>query len=238
MFKPRHFVFLLIILISICLLADHSDNLLIQAKINKKQTFYLKVVTDKHFRYYYKWQELVRDIIENASKEFDSQLRIRFEIKEFEEIETTRVMDILPSLKKTMSAELIALAWRVSCFYNGDTRVCGLAQQVDPGDCDFVVGFSGERFGEGAGWAIDAPGRYTLITYLNYSESPLMLLDYFVHEMGHLLGAGHVEDIDSVMCGGENSSSSLKFDEKSKKLIFKNKWRNFKKMKIEIWSLI
>lgn len=215
MFKPRHFVFLLIILISICLLADHSDNFLIQAQINKKTTFYLKVVTDKYFRYYYKWPELIRDVIEKGSKEFDGQLGIRLEVKEFEEIETARV--------------------------NGGFRVYWLAQHVDSGDCDFVVCFSGERPEEQAGWANGIPGRYTLITYINYDDDPddpSALLDYFVHEIGHLLGAKHVKDPDSVMVGGENWSLSLKFDEKSKRRILKNKWRNFKELKIKTGSFL
>ncbi len=210
MFKVKHIFFFLIVLAILCLIATDSDNFLIQAQINKKQIFYLKVVTDKHFRYCYKWQELIRDIIEKGSKELDSQLGIRFEIKEFEELETTRA--------------------------NGSVRIYWLARHVDSGDCDFVVCFSGERLGGSAGWANSVPGRYTLITYINYSDDPddpSTLLDYFVHEMGHLLGAKHVKDLDSIMSGGENWSLSLKFDEKSKRRILKNKWRNFKELKIK-----
>lgn len=188
-----------------------ESTVVLDKRILDKRTVYLKIVVEESFEPHCGWVQFFGNMTGEASKQFDKQLGIKFEIKKIEKINN------LPNP-----------------LYNIDTTVMiggviyrtndadWMMNHIDPENCDIVICFSSEfRTYSGCSKVL---GRYAFITYYGNFKKTLRV---FIHEVGHLFGAMHIEDVNSVMYWKSVYPWPLEFDDINKELIFKYKWRNF-----------
>jgi len=169
-----------------------------------------------------RWVEEVRQLIEAASDYFEREFGIRFVTQT---IAPWPLKDRIPSTPALMS------------------RVKTEVPLKDPGGSyDLVIVFTRERVNVYAGGRarVDRIGdcRQGLGNYLVSSvsgpfqyrgphEEPEMDVVALIHELGHIFGAEHVQDIGSIM--NENFDYRTEFDKKNREIIFKNKFCPFGK---------
>jgi len=183
-------------------------------------------MVDRAFRDYPGWERFVQDLIKQSSYHLNRQLGIEIVFKRIEGIETPSVTDAQSLVMGARSSWFIQLGQYVCNVVNAQTDLDYVAERVNPEDCDIIVYFTGKNYGSYLGCVNEIPGRYTLITYDDRKHDFQKILHVFVHEIGHLFGAKHVSNENSVMRSG--SFESLEFDKINRKLILlRYKWRNF-----------
>jgi len=169
-----------------------------------------------------RWVEEVRGLIEAASDYFEREFGIRFVTQT---VAPWPLKDRIPSTPALMS------------------RVKAEVPLKDPGGSyDLVIVFTGERVNVYVGGRarVDRIGdcRQGLGNYLVSSVSgpfyyrgpnaePEMDVVALIHELGHIFGAEHIQDIGSIM--NENFDYRTEFDKKNRAVIFKNKFCPFGK---------
>jgi len=169
-----------------------------------------------------RWVEEVRGLIEAASDYFEREFGIRFVTQT---VAPWPLKDRIPSTPALMS------------------RVKAEVPLKDPGGSyDLVIVFTGERVNAYVGGRarVDRIGdcRQGLGNYLVSSVSrpfyyrgpnaePEMDVVALIHELGHIFGAEHIQDIGSIM--NENFDYRTEFDKKNRAVIFKNKFCPFGK---------
>lgn len=169
-----------------------------------------------------RWVEEVRGLIEAASDYFEREFGIRFVTQT---VAPWPLKDRIPSTPALMS------------------RVKAEVPLKDPGGSyDLVIVFTGERVNAYVGGRarVDRIGdcRQGLGNYLVSSVSgpfyyrglnaePEMDVVALIHELGHIFGAEHVQDISSIM--NENFDYRTEFDKKNREVISKNKFCPFGK---------
>ncbi len=169
-----------------------------------------------------RWVEEVRGLIEAASDYFEREFGIRFVTQT---VAPWPLKDRIPSTPALMS------------------RVKAEVPLKDPGGSyDLVIVFTGERVNVYVGGRarVDRIGdcRQGLGNYLVSSVSgpfyyrgpnaaPEMDVVALIHELGHIFGAEHIQDIGSIM--NENFDYRTEFDKKNRAIIFKNKFCPFGK---------
>ena len=182
-------------------------------------------MVDKAFRDHPGWERLIQDLIKQSSYHFNRQLGIEIVFKGIEGIETPSVTDSRSSVMGARLPWLIQLGHHVCNIVNTKTDLDYAAEHVNSEDCDIVVYFTGKNYGLYLGCVNEIPGKYTLVTHKDREDGFQKTLHTLVHELGHLFGAKHVSNKDSVMRPG--SFKSLEFDKINRKRILKYKWRNF-----------
>lgn len=219
MFKTKYVLTALVVLMAFCLVIFttkiHFDK---DSQIGLKRTVHLKIAADKEFRLHCDWEKFIREVVKEASKQFDSQLGIKLKIEEIEEVET----EIAAGKNFLRIGEATLFFTAVGDYFcNIVSMKLGIdwvAGNIDPEDCDMVVCFSGKTHGEVLGMVDQISGRYALITH-SKEDSLQKTLHIFIHEIGHLFGAVHFFHTSSVMY--PNATKSLKFDQVNKALILK-----------------
>jgi len=213
----------LVALIAFCLNVFYQTHIEpnIVPRIDIKRIVYVKVIVDKAFRDYPGWERLIQDLIKESSYHFDCQLGIEIAFKRIGDIETMSAKDTQSS-----TINVVHRLWQRACnIVNAETDLDWIAEHVDPEDCDIIVYFAGKSYGMYRGCVNDIFGNCALIAYNSRENSFQKMLRVFIHEIGHLFGAMHTNRKSSVMY--PSPVKSLKFDEINKKIILKNKWRNF-----------
>jgi len=227
-FKKYTLIVFLVALIAFCSVVfyrtDIEPNLV--PRIDIKRTVYAKVMVDKAFRNYPGWERLIQDLIKQSSYHFNRQLGIEIVFKRIEGIETPSVTDARSPIMNTRFPLFVSLGQHICNIINAKTDLGYAAEHVNPEDCDIIVYFTGKNYGLYLGCVNEIPGKYTLVTHNGREDGFQKTLTTFIHEIGHLFGAEHVSNEDSVMHPG--SFESLEFDKINKKRILKYKWRNFK----------
>ncbi|MDD4409293.1 MAG: matrixin family metalloprotease [Candidatus Pacebacteria bacterium] len=88
-----------------------------------------------------------------------------------------------------------------------------------------AIGFTGKKFcltsadiRTALGWTSNGSN----CAVIGISPKKEIIIKVIIHEMGHILGAGHSDDTDSIMFENALKITSLMFDEQNRKLIEKN----------------
>ncbi|TAJ97555.1 hypothetical protein EPO44_12390 [bacterium] len=173
-----------------------------------------------------RWDEEVRGLVEAASDYFEREFGIRFVTQR---VAPWPLKDRIPSTPSLMSRLKTEIPLRDA-----------------EGSYDLVIAFTGERvnvyFGGRA--RVDRIGncREGLGNYLVSSVSapfhyrgpyaePEWDIVALIHELGHIFGAEHTQDISSLM--HENFDYRTEFDKKNREIILKNKFCPFGKAQTE-----
>jgi len=223
-FKIKHALIILVVLAGFCFTLFYFTNIEVD-KNSPKRTVYIKVLADKEFRFFSGWEKTIRNLVDRSSEQFDEQLGIMLKIRKIKDIETPFIAKDLPAVMGSDSLGLIAMVRRICDIVNVETELDWLVENIDFEDCDIIVYFTGRNHGMYLGCVNDIPGNCALIVYNPRENSFQKMLCVFVHEMGHLFGAVHINCKSSVM--HPSSLESLKFDKINKELILKHKWRDF-----------
>ena len=168
-----------------------------------------------------RWREQIRERVKAAADFFENDFGVRLAIQGIEPLNLDE--------RISSSAELLArLKARVPLRGNG-------------GDYDLVIGVtqSEGRIARGharvdeIGNCAEGLGNYIAIALTEplrrrpleptYDTDILAL----IHEFGHIFGAEHVQDPQSIMSASYNFGTE--FDHKSREIILKNKWCPFRK---------
>ena len=169
-----------------------------------------------------RWDEEVRGLVEAASDYFEREFGIRFVTQR---VAPWPLKERIPSTSSLMS------------------RLKTEVPLKDPeGSYDLVIAFTGERvslyFGGRArvdriGNCQQGLGNYLVSSlsgpfhYRGPNAEPEFDVVALIHELGHIFGAEHVQDIASIM--NENFDYRTEFDQKNREVIFKNKFCPFAK---------
>jgi hypothetical protein len=163
------------------------------------------------------WEEELRGLVEASSDYFENEFGIRFVTESTapwpaqEKIPSTPELLVklkrdFPREKKTGNYDLIVAftAERVSRYVPaGRSRVDRI------GDCQ-------QGLGKYVVTTVSTPYRYT-----GPNREPSLDVVTMIHELGHIFGAEHVEDTESIM--NENFGYRTEFDAKNRKVILKNR---------------
>ena len=203
-----------LLLLSSCALTDSGT---------RQRIVRVKALADPRLREEHpRWEEEVRGLVEAASDYFERELGIRFVTQR---VAPWPLKDKIPSTPALMSRLKTEIPLRDA-----------------EGSYDLVIAFTGERvnvyFGgrarvdrigncrEGLGnylvSSVSAPFRYGG----PYAE-PEWDVVALIHELGHIFGAEHTQDINSLM--HENFDYRTEFDKKNREIILKNKFCPFGK---------
>jgi Metallo-peptidase family M12 len=169
-----------------------------------------------------RWDEEVRGLIEASSDYFDNEFGVRFVVQSTaawpaqEKIASTA--GLMVRLKKEFPFDgkreaydlLIAFTGERVNIYNGGR---GRVDRI--GDCR-------EGLGNYVVLYVSAPFRYTGAT-----TEPTIDVIALIHELGHIFGAEHVQDSQSIM--NENFDYRSTFDMKNRSVILKNRLCPFAK---------
>ncbi len=169
-----------------------------------------------------RWVEEVRGLMEAASDYFEREFRIR--------LATQRVAPW-------------PLKDRISSTSSLMTRLKAEVPLKDPeGSYDLVIAFTGERMNAYVGGRArvdrigncrEGLGNYLVSSvtapfqYHGPNAEPEFDVVALIHELGHIFGAEHVQDINSIM--NENFDYRTEFDKKNREVILKNKFCPFGK---------
>ena len=169
-----------------------------------------------------RWVEGVRELVEAASDYFEREFGIRFVAKRISawplHERTSSTASLLVRLKRQVPLRerdesydlVIAFTGELVDIYR-DAR--GRVDRV--GNCQ-----------QGLGNYVVSSVFTPFVTYGPDSE-PELDLQALIHELGHIFGAEHIEDISSIM--HEDFDYRTEFDKKSREVILKNKFCQFAK---------
>lgn len=168
------------------------------------------------------WPEEVRGLVEASSDYFEREFGIRFVTgsvaawPERERVDSTagllaRLKRDFPLSSKDGSYDLIVAftAERVNLYFGGKARVDRI------GNCH-----------EGLGNYVVA-NVSQVFRYAGTDSEPKYDVVALIHELGHIFGAEHTKDTQSIM--HENFDYRTEFDLKNREVILKNKFCPFQK---------
>lgn len=234
MFKSRHAsVLLLIIFCAFVFVSCNQD-------FFPKRTLQLKIVADETFGAHHRWERFAKEVVKEASSITDKQFGIKLEIKNLEKVkiecDTAQIDKQIKKLKPQLQSKSsiivtdASLRLKLCGIRKAEKEIEWLKERVDYEDCDIIIYFSSKDYGIVVGYADYNFGAWALVVYRHGEENSFQLtLHTFIHEIGHLFGAVHTKDETFIMHRQISGLDVLKFDKFNKKLIFKNKWRDFKK---------
>jgi hypothetical protein len=168
-----------------------------------------------------RWRQTVAGLLEAASDYFENEFGVRFVAQGIEPWEPNEAYpsaaDLLGRLKKDFASKnqregsdvIIALTGEPLSSYSGG-RGMAILGNCDRGLGNYLVS------------SVTAPFRYA-------GPRSELSLDAvaLIHELGHIFGAEHVKDPNSIM--HENFDYRFEFDLKSREIILKNKYCPFGK---------
>ena len=183
----------------------------------------VKALADPKFRERNpQWREELRALVEASSDYFEREFGVRFVTHSTdawpaeERIPSTagllaRLKRDFPLDKKDESYDLIIAftAERVSVYFGGKARVDRI------GNCR-------EGLGNYVVTSVSEPFRYG-----GTADEPVYDVVALIHELGHIFGAEHIQDTNSVM--HENFDYRTEFDMKNRGVIIGNKLCPFQK---------
>lgn len=229
----------MVVLIALCAVFDAYSQ-----EIGSERTLQLKIIADETSRVHCGWEQIIKDVVKEASAEFNKQLGIKLEIKALEEIKVEYDFTEIDEKIRELEAKLLQSnstlfgfdleTYKLLESWSGhkvEEEVRWLKERVDFDDCDIVVHFSSKYYGIAGGYVDDIPGQWILIRYSDREDSFQRTVHTFIHELGHVFGAVHYFDESSIMY--PKAYKTLKFDKINKKLILKHKFRNFKEQSEE-----
>ena len=164
------------------------------------RTVRVKVVADDDFRRQHPdWEERVGTIVRDVSRRWEKEFGIRFAVKKYE-----------PWRSDAKLADLDALARQI---------ISG----VDKRGVDIIIGITAQR---NVPLRPDAHTKYPqAVILLREVRTPAYLANVLLpHEMGHVFGAVHVRDKNSIM---HIKSNGGPYDSFSSRIIWTNRQRNF-----------
>jgi hypothetical protein len=182
------------------------------------QVIRVKALADPSFRARNpRWEEEIRNRVEAASDYFEREFAIRLVTQSVapwpvtERIRSTpaliaKLKEDFPSQKKASSYDLIiAFTAEGLSRYTVDGR-----PRVDRiGDCQQGLG----------NYVVTSANK--IYRYTGTESDPDYDTVTLVHELGHIFGAEHVQDADSIM--NENFDYRAEFDMKNRSVILKNR---------------
>jgi predicted Zn-dependent protease len=201
-----------------------------------KRIVYIKAVADKEFTSYSDWRNLIRTIVKQGSYQFRTQLGIELKVRIIKGLEVESDFTGINKQIKQLKSRLHWVSLAAPITYAAidalertklKMEIGLLAEHVAFEGCDIIVYFSGKDYIVNNGLAESLIGRRALVSSGSKKIDVEKMVNLFVHEIGHLFGAVHFYQESSVMWPGLRRSS--KFDKVNKKIILKNKWRDFKR---------
>jgi len=163
-----------------------------------------------------RWDEEVHGLVEAASDYYEKEFGIRFVTQSTaawpaqEKISSTaellaRLKQDFPAHKNNENYDLIVafIAERVNTYFGGRGRVDRI------GDCQQGLGSYVINY-------VSTPFHYTGV-----NSDPTIDVISLIHELGHIFGAQHSQDIGSIM--HENFDYRSEFDMKNRSVILKNR---------------
>ena len=163
-----------------------------------------------------RWEDQVRDLIEASSDYFDDEFGVRFVVQGTapwpaeERVASTaglmvRLKQDFPLDKKKENYDLLIAftGERVNVYNGGRGRVDRI------GDCR-------EGLGSYVVLYVSAPFRYT-----GAGTAPTLDVIALIHELGHIFGAEHTQDGQSIM--NQNFDYRSEFDMKNRSVVLKNR---------------
>lgn len=199
---------------------------------NKIRRLNIGVAVTADFKNFYKqnWREVIQKTVEESSKIFEQEFKIRLVIKK---------------IKIKRSGKYEAMPYNIFSYTNG------LADNRDIKRYDITLAFTDAPY-FCDGWQDDyMPLALAVIMYRrklillsnpektkiwrnfykwkyykNVDRSSLKFL--LIHELGHLFEARDVKDKKSFMFERMLTSRTRHFDDANKQIILNNKWKNFK----------
>lgn len=220
MTTPRQITYFILslLLLSSCSLTDPGD---------PQRTVRVKALADPKLREENpRWGEEVRGLVQAASDYLEREFGIRLVTQKVSPWPITDRIPSTPSLMNRLKAEV---------------------PLRDPeGSYDLIIAFTGERVNVYVGGRARADrigncqqglGNYLVSSvsgrfqyHGSHSELEMDVVT-LIHELGHIFGAEHNQDISSIM--HENSGYRTEFDKKNRAVITKNKFCPFGKAQTE-----
>jgi hypothetical protein len=168
-----------------------------------------------------RWRETAAGILEAASDFYQREFAIRFVPATVEPWELEEGSQFVVALMKRLAQRyplserdgrydlIVALTGERLTFYSGGRGMVNRFGNCSEGLANYVVS------------GVTGPYRYTGV------GDPTLDVVALIHEFGHVFGAEHVQDTNSIM--NENFDYRADFDAKSRAIIFKNKFCPFAK---------
>ncbi len=168
------------------------------------------------------WADEIKGLVEAASDYFEREFSIRFITQRVAPWPLKERLPSTPSLMSRLKAEVslkdaegnydLIIAFtgeRVSLYFGGRARVDRI------GNCQ-------QGLGNYLVSSVSAPFRYG-----GPNAEPEWDVVALIHELGHIFGAEHNQDLSSIM--HENFGYRTEFDKKNREVILKNKFCLFAK---------
>ena len=183
----------------------------------------IKVLVDAPFRARnQRWDQEARGLIEAASDFYEREFDLRL---------LTHSVSPWPNERVSSTVELLTLMQKQ------------FPLQSKPADYDLLVAFTGENLNrylsagrprvDRIGNCAQGLGSYVVVpvskifNYRGMNAEPELDVVALIHEIGHIFGAEHVQDINSLM--HEDFSYRSDFDRKNREVIRKNRLCPFAK---------
>lgn len=190
--------------------------------MKKTRYLYIRVIATPDFKKYYEknWEKIIQKTIQGASEIYEKEFGIKIvpstiEIKDINESRFYEIIDSFPQETPMPHKYGEALA----IFFDEQVKTIQLKNY------DLVLVFLGilPIFTD----ALTDAKQYIIISnQVRVLEHPEFIL---AHELGHCLGVkNHSKNPCSIMFSSFSDSEDICFDEKSKKIILKNKWKKFR----------
>lgn len=211
-------------------------------QISSQRIVNIKLVADEDFRGYSQWKKVINTAINTSSQEFERQLGIKFKIRAIQEVKTGYLFTAVDQfqnqeIKRTNRlGEFKKNILTIPSYLNKvrdlklESGLTWVYRHINFDDNDLVVFFSGKYYGQARGCVEKVLGRMVLISR-RPEHSIEETVQTCIHEFGHIFGAVHTKDVNSIMYA-EIGRRTRQFDDINKVLISSHKWKKFKNQKV------